>query len=357
MFYSKISRLILIAKLFVSVVRNTCSVLTLSLIIIYFKLKKKKIIFFYHPKKLFTPIHKYYVEDLLEGMNENYSIIYGHEVNKNIGKKYFYIKQGYLRFILNIDLFISNVVCDVFTKNSIKIYMHHDIHDTPLVSDRKEKELFQRLIKYDYLFISSRKSKIMFHNFFKKYNFDFKNKIPKLMESGYVKLDYLRKNIDSEKIIKRNSIVIAPTNPLAFEKLSMFNYLDELIDILLRNIKSEIIFRPHPSNRKDKRVIEIEKKFNKNPNFNFDISDNYFNIYLKSYCLISDLSGTAYTYAFLTKKPVIFFSKNEKLINNLGYNKLAYFEDREKIGIVIQNLSEIIYTVKNINSYAFWKVT
>ena len=263
-------------------------------------------------------------------------------------EKYFYIKQGYLRFILNIDLFISNVVCDVFTKNSIKIYMHHDIHDTPLVSDRKEKELFQRLIKYDYLFISSRKSKIMFHNFFKKYNFDFKNKIPKLMESGYVKLDYLRKNIDSEKIIKRNSIVIAPTNPLAFEKLSMFNYLDELIDILLRNIKSEIIFRPHPSNRKEKKVIEIEKKFNKNPNFNLDISDNYSNIYLKSYCLITDLSGTAYTYAFLTKKPVIFFSKNEKLINNLGYNKLAYFEDREKIGIVIQNLSEIIYTVKNI---------
>ena len=149
-------------------------------------------------------------------------------------------------------------------------------------------------------------------------------------------------------IIKNNSIVIAPTNPIAFEKLSMFNYLEELIDILLTNIESKIIFRPYPSNRKEKKVIEIEKKFNKNPNFNLDISDNYSNIYLKSYCLITDLSGTAYTYAFLTKKPVIFFSKNEKLINNLEYNKLAYFKDREKVGIVIENASEIISAIKNI---------
>ena len=293
-------------------------------------------------------MHKYSIENLLEGMNENYSIIYGHEANKNIGKKYFYIKQGYLKFILNIDLFISNNVCDIFTKNSIRIYMHHDIYDTPLVSSKKEKELFQRLMKYDYLFLPNRRSKIMFQNFFKKYNFDFKNKIPRLMETGYPKLDSLKENSQLYKSTNNNSIVIAPTNLSAFEKLSMFNYLDELIDILLTNIESKIIFRPHPSNRKEKKVIEIEQKFNKNPKFNLDISDNYLNIYLKSYCLITDLSGTAYTYAFLTKKPVIFLSKNEKLINNLGYNKLAYFEDREKIGIVIQNLSEIVYTIKNI---------
>jgi len=36
------------------------------------------------------------------------------------------------------------------------------------------------------------------------------------------------------------------------------------------------------------------------------------------------------------------------LINNLEYNKLAYFEDREKVGIVIENASEIISAIKNI---------
>ena len=258
MFYSKISRLILLAKLSASVVRNVCSVLILSLIIIYFKLKKKKIIFFYHPKKLFISMHKYSIENLLEGMNENYSIIYGHEANKNIGKKYFYIKQGYLKFILNIDLFISNNVCDIFTKNSIRIYMHHDIYDTPLVSSKKEKELFQRLMKYDYLFLPNRRSKIMFQNFFKKYNFDFKNKIPRLMETGYPKLDSLKENSQLYKSTN-NSIVIAPTNLSAFEKLSMFNYLDELIDILLTNIESKIIFDHILQIEKKKRLSKLNK--------------------------------------------------------------------------------------------------
>ena len=81
------SRLILIIKLSISVVKNTCSVLILNLITICFKLKKKKIIFFYHPKKSLTLMHKFYIEDLLEDFTENYSVIYGHEVNKNIGKK------------------------------------------------------------------------------------------------------------------------------------------------------------------------------------------------------------------------------------------------------------------------------
>ena len=68
------SRLILIAKLSISVVKNSCSVLILNLITICFKLKKKKIIFFYHPKKTLTLMHKFYIEDLLEDISENYSV-------------------------------------------------------------------------------------------------------------------------------------------------------------------------------------------------------------------------------------------------------------------------------------------
>ena len=50
----------------------------------------------------------------------------------------------------------------------------------------------------------------------------------------------------------------------------------------------------------------------------------------------------------MTKKPVIFFSKNEKLINELGYNKLSYFIDREKIGVITNDLNEISNAIKNI---------
>lgn len=69
--------------------------------------------------------------------------------------------------------------------------------------------------------------------------------------------------------------------------------------------------------------------------------------------MITDLSGTAYTYSFFTKKPVIFFSQNEKLLNNLNYDQLSYFKDREKIGFLCENLSGLINSVlsiKNVNN-------
>ena len=65
-------------------------------------------------------------------------------------------------------------------------------------------------------------------------------------------------------------------------------------------------------------------------------------------CLITDISGTAYTYAFLTKKPVIFFSKNEELVDEFGYNERSYFKDRDKVGIIVKNLDEVLNAINNI---------
>jgi CDP-glycerol glycerophosphotransferase (TagB/SpsB family) len=66
--------------------------------------------------------------------------------------------------------------------------------------------------------------------------------------------------------------------------------------------------------------------------------------------MITDTSGTAFTYAFLTKKPVIFISKNEKLLAELGYDKLAYFKDREKVGVIVEEINKIKNTIENISS-------
>ncbi len=119
---------------------------------------------------------------------------------------------------------------------------------------------------------------------------------------------------------------------------------------MLTNTASKIIFRPHPIDRKTHLTLEIEESFKNNNNFKLDISNDYFDTYLNSMCLITDISGTAYTYAFLTNKPVIFFSKNEKLINELGHGNLSYFEDRNKIGVIIKNSNEIIKIINNIKS-------
>ncbi len=332
-----------------SIIRSLFTTLAINIKIIYLKYKNKKIIFFYYPsKQLAKPAN--YIEYLFHDFGKDFAIFFGFNSQNIVGdKNHYYIKYGFLKWIYNVDIFFDNMCVDVFTNKSIKIYMHHDIYDTPLVNIAKEKELFERIIKYDFLFLSNKKNINMFKNFFDKYNSVLNNNIPKTIESGYVKLDYLKKNINKIDL-KNNNVVIAPTNHLGFNELSLFHNLEQIIENLLKYTSSKIIFRPHPANRKTETTLKIKSIFKDNKNFNFDESNDYFHTYLNSVCLISDVSGTAYTYAFLTKKPVIFFSTNEKLVNKLDYDKLAYFKDRNKVGVVVSNLKEMQEAIINIHS-------
>ena len=56
-------------------------------------------------------------------------------------------------------------------------------------------------------------------------------------------------------------------------------------------------------------VKKITNKYQEFKNFKLDISSSYLESYAKSNVLITDFSGTAYTYAFSKNSPVIFFSK------------------------------------------------
>ena len=57
--------------------------------------------------------------------------------------------------------------------------------------------------------------------------------------------------------------------------------------------------------------------------------------------LITDLSSTAYTYAFATEKPVIFYSPNEKSLKKNKFLSFYYFIDRSKIGITLTKFNQI----------------
>ena len=72
--------------------------------------------------------------------------------------------------------------------------------------------------------------------------------------------------------------------------------------------------------------------------------------------MITDISGTAYTYTFLTKNPVFFYSRNEKKIQNSYYKKLNFFKDRSKIGKVFSNTSLLINFLKKNRNNKF-KIT
>ena len=129
------------------------NIIFLNILFFYYKIiKKKKIIFFYHPKISLIKIHDYYIKDLFTKIKSNYKVIYGLQPSSNFKSNFvdiFYINQGYLRYIYNVDIFISLNIVDFFTRNSKKIYIHHSVYDTPLASKNKDNQLTKRLSKYD----------------------------------------------------------------------------------------------------------------------------------------------------------------------------------------------------------------
>lgn len=291
---------------------------------------KKRIIVFYHPNVKLINIHTKFVENLLK--HKKYFVIHLHQNYLLSKKKYFFLINYFCKFIFNSDYFISNNVCDFFSYRSKRIYIHHDIYDTPLIDKKKENNLRLRLSKYQYILLASNITKKIFLDLFKKYK-----KKPKIKVIGYFKLDVILNSKVDKKKINRRSIIIAPTNYLAFKKFSLYRYLDELIGTLLKLNKYNIIFRPHPSNVDSSNVIKISNKYSNFKKFYFDRSSDYSKIYLNSLAMITDISGTAYTYAFYTKNPVIFFRTYKKYFEKKFYN-LKYFQDRKKIGLIFNSL-------------------
>ena len=212
----------------------------------------------------------------------------------------------------------------------------------------KEKKIFEKIYNYDFILLSNKKDIDTFRSIFNKHTLNLNKNSPKLLESGYVKLDYLK---DINKIdLKNTNIVIAPTNYKILEELSIFYNIEKIIENLFKYTSSKIIFRPHPANLNDENTLKIKKTFSDNEKFIFDDSKDYFDTYSSSNCLITDVSGTAYTYAFLTKKPVIFFSLDEKMVSRMAYEKIPYFYDRNKVGVVVNNLKEMQLAITNIDS-------
>ncbi len=326
-----------ILRVFLNIL-SLINILIINVIIFIKKKNKKKILYVYLPN---LKKKKNYYDKIFKKIENNF-IIYS-TINLSISSNFYTVKPSYLKFIMGVDFFFSDYVVDKFTPRSKKVYIHHDIYDTPLVSRNKEKELSKRLLRYNFILIPSLKSIKVFELLFKNYK-----KKPKILILGeYPKLtSLLKKNIVLKKKGKP-TIVIAPSGFYGIPKLSIKDDLQKIIIELLK-MDIEIILRPHPSNRNHKIVKAIKDKFKTINNFKIDISEDYSKIYSKSSLLITDYSGTAYTYAMYTLNPVIFISLNKKYIDQLSYNKLNYFKDRKKIGLILNNFDKIAEKIKNI---------
>mgnify|MGYP001391100166 CR=1 FL=1 len=330
----------LLLKIFLSIYN------LINIYVVIFKNSKKKKIFFYFPNKDLTLKDLDYVRNLLQNIEKKYLVIFGHNINNLKYKNFFFLEQKFLPLVFGVDLFVSNYLCDNFTTSSKRIYIHHCIYDTPLTGKKNEKKTLNQMANYNFIFLSSNKIIESFKKYFKKIN-----KKVEFVSTGYPRLDYLNK---IKKVNNKKSIIIAPANFVGYPNFTIMYDILNIMKKINNNFKTNIIFRPHPANRKyftnlnnNYYFRDLLKYINENKNITLDFSEIYINNYEKSYLMITDLSGTAYTFSFLTNNPVIFISKDENQFRK-NYYFSNHFKDRKKIGHVIQNINNINNSIKNI---------
>lgn len=171
-----------------------------------------------------------------------------------------------------------------------------------------------------------------------------------LIPVGYPKLDGQRKLLrDSGSAAAAHpvTVVFAPTH--AYYVNSQFSILGRYGEQIVESLIAggiRVIFRPHVESWRDqdKPVIErIVDRFNDHSLFLLDRSGNYFETYSKSHLMLTDISGTGFTYSFTFGKPALFFAPD---VNSEVGKKGIQFERRENIGLVVRDLGDLLSRVR-----------
>jgi len=163
-----------------------------------------------------------------------------------------------------------------------------------------------------------------------------------IVDAGYPKIDYMRSHLNDKgynKIFsnKRKTVFYAPTywsndDGLGdiYRKCSLIPNSLEIIEKLIESYN--VIFRPHPLNLKhgniDDVLNDVNYKYYDNSSFYIDRNRSSELSSLNSDFMLSDISGTAFTYALAFNKPVLFLDREE-----VGDG--LQFEKRSSIGRVI----------------------
>ncbi len=170
----------------------------------------------------------------------------------------------------------------------------------------------------------------------------------KLIKAGYPKFDYLYFKFNKyEKEFIKNKITIAPS--WGAKNIINENIIKILQILLDENYK--INLRPHSQSFKYNKEIlkKIEDKFKDNSNFKLEKGNFEFKNVFDSEFLITDWSGIAIEYAFITKRPIMYINTpkkvNNKLFNDISFDPIEV-KIREKIGLIIEEDNII-----NINTY------
>lgn len=159
-----------------------------------------------------------------------------------------------------------------------------------------------------------------------------------LIAAGYGQLEQLYRGYQAMTPVKRQQpkVLIAPS-------WQTDNILDSCIDPLLQQLLGkgfQVVVRPHPEyvKRYSPRMDRIVQRYKNTEDLTFELDFSGNSSIFDSDVLITDWSGTAYEFSFVTCKPAVFIDTTPK-INNPEYEKLGIepleFSLRSQVGIRI----------------------
>ena len=112
---------------------------------------------------------------------------------------------------------------------------------------------------------------------------------------------------DKSKGQKQKSVLIAPT----WGQNNILRYYQSLLPNLLRT-GMNICIRPHPQSLKSEKsfIEKIQSEYKDNKNISWDIGTDGAEVFSKSSVMITHMSGVAFDYALVHKKPVVLIEQN-----------------------------------------------
>ena len=166
---------------------------------------------------------------------------------------------------------------------------------------------------------------------------------PVLIPGGYVKLEESTKRYNTLiKTQQKDSIIYAPTlrsniHPHHNLLNAIIGFDENIITSLLNSFTENIIYRPHPFNSLNNftNVSTIKQKFKNEPRFIYDDNNLPVKSYVRAKILLTDQSKTAFTFAFTTLLPTVFYTP-------IKYQDNDFFKIAQHIGRVAPTLKQSI---------------
>ena len=256
------------------------------------------------------------------------------------------------------DLMLSAHIFPCAPAQVPRVSFSHTIYDFNLTSAYHAQRINQPDIHY--LFASSKASFHWYQALIDRYQLT--NRLC-IIPGGYIHLD--QNQLQHQRSTHTpDSLIYAPTLSLAdypgAEEATSINKGAQLLRILTEQFPDKkIIFRPHPSDllqylqgRKHPRRKAFETALSycqQHPRCTIDKNPvDYMNSYSRSALLISDTSSTAFTFAFTTGRPVVFFSPNETHIQTRYANQFQFLDDRKHLGEIITELDLVADGIRQL---------